>query len=119
MLFIAALVQDQGAVGERGTVLTLVGADEAERSPASPRPSAVTLHPSRGRRTNSARPPVTTESSTMPTAAGVGEPARRDERVCARHPRLKFSQEGGRLLGELAKAIPRSARRPRWAPAAP
>ena len=28
------------------------------------------------------------------------------ERVRSRHPRLRFSQEGGRLLGEQARAIP-------------
>lgn len=34
---------------------------------------------------------------------------RRDaiDRVRARHPRLRFSQEGGRLLGRQARAIPR------------
>lgn len=109
-LFVAAVLHDQGAVETTGRCFTLVGAAEAERLAGEAAAEAVTLHlnprvpPSQGAEAHLLHDGVLLDA--------VGLRAwelRREaiERVRARHPRLRFSQEGGRVLGAQARAVPR------------
>jgi hypothetical protein len=122
LLFVATMFHDAGALevdrSDGGRCFTLKGAAGAQsqlvaagwdpqRSAAAA--EAITLH---------LNPTVPVEQGpeahlmhdgVLLDAVGLRAwELRRDgiERVRARHPRLRFSQEGGRLLGEQARAIP-------------
>ena len=110
VVFIAAMLHDHGAVETTGRCFTLTGADEAERLGGPVAAEAITLHvnprvdPDQGAEVHLLHDGVLLDC--------VGVRAwelRREaiERVRARHPRLRFSQEGRRLLTEQGKAVPR------------
>jgi len=123
LLFVATMFHDQGALevdrSDGGRCFTLRGAADAEshgaaagwpaeRSAAAA--EAITLH---------LNPSVSLErgpeahlmhDGVLLDAVGLRAwQIRKDaiERVRSHHPRLRFSQEGGRLLGQQARAIPR------------
>lgn len=123
LLFVATMFHDAGALevdrSDGGRCFTLKGAADAEshgaaagwaaeRSAAAA--EAITLH---------INPAVSLErgpeahlmhDGVLLDAVGLRAwQIRKDaiERVRSRHPRLHFSQEGGRLLAEQARAIPR------------
>ena len=119
LLFVAVMFHDQGVAEPEGRCFTLRGAEEAEshlaragRPPAdcAAGAEAITLHlnpavaPEQGAEAHLLHDGVLLD--------GVGLRAwelRREgiERVRARYPRLRFSQDGGRLLSQQARAIPR------------
>lgn len=109
-LFVAAVLHDHGIMQTTDRCFTLVGAEEAERLGGPTAAEAVTLHinpnvpPEQGPEAHLLHDGVLLDI--------VGLRAwelRREaiERVRARHPRLRFSQEAGRLLAEQGRAIPR------------
>jgi hypothetical protein len=108
-LFVATVLHDQGAVATTGGCFTLTGAEEAERLAGEAAAEAVTLHinpavgPEQGVEAH-----LLHDGVLLDVVGARAWELRRDaiERVRARHPRLRFSQEAGRLLGQQAKAIP-------------
>ena len=109
LLFVATMFHDAGAMepdrSAGGRCFTLKGAADAESHLAGAgwepdrcvaAAEAITLH---------LNPAVPLELDAVGLRAWE---LRKDaiERVRARHPRLRFSQDGGRLLGEQARAIP-------------
>ena len=110
VLFVAAALHDQGAVRTAGRCFTLAGAEEAERLSGAAAAEAVTLHLNPSVDPGQGAEAHLLHDGVLLDAVGLRAwELRREaiERVRARHPRLRFSQEGGRLLGEQAKAIPR------------
>jgi HD domain-containing protein len=109
-LFVAAVLHDHGVVETTDRCFTLAGAEEAERLGGATAAEAVTLHinpnvpPEQGPEAHLLHDGVLLDI--------VGLRAwelRRDaiESVRARHPRLRFTQEAGRLLSEQAGALPK------------
>ena len=108
-LFVAAMLHDQGVAEPTGRCFTLAGAEVAERLSGETAAEAITLH------LNPSVPPEqSAEAHLLHDAVlldAVGLRAwelRREaiDRVRAKHPRLRFSQDGGKLLQQQAKAIP-------------
>jgi hypothetical protein len=110
VLFVAAVLHDQGAVETTGRCFTLAGAEVAERLAGAAAAEAVTMHlnpsvsPEQGAEAHLLHDGVLLDAVGLRAWELKREAI---ERVRARHPRLRFSQEGGRLLGEQARAIPR------------
>lgn len=109
VLFVAAMLHDQGVVATTGRCFTLAGAEVAERLAGHTAAEAITLH------LNPSVPPQQSPEAhllhdgVLLDAVGLRAwELRREaiERVRAKHPRLRFSQDGGRLLREQARAIP-------------
>jgi hypothetical protein len=110
VLFVATMLHDQGVLEPTGGCFTLRGADEAERIAGTAAAEAITLH------LNPAVPlEQGAEAHLMHDGVlldGVGLRAWELKReaialVRARHPRLRFTAESRRILGEQGRAIPR------------
>jgi hypothetical protein len=110
VLFVATMFHDHGVLEPTGRCFTLRGADEAEQVAGVVAAEAITLH------LNPAVPlEQGAEAHLMHDGVlldGVGLRAwelKREaiERVRAAHPRLRFTQESGPILGAQARAIPR------------
>jgi hypothetical protein len=109
VLFVAAMLHDQGVAEPTGRCFTLAGAEVAERLAGKTAAEAITLH------LNPSVPQQSPEAHLLHDGVlldAVGLRAwelKREaiERVRAKHPRLRFSQDGARLLQAQARAIPR------------
>jgi hypothetical protein len=109
-LFVAAVLHDHGIVETSGRCFTLVGAEEAERLGGATAAEAVTLHINPNVPPGQSPEAHLLHDGVLLDIVGLRAwELRREaiERVRARHPRLGFSQEAGRLLSEQARAIPR------------
>jgi hypothetical protein len=122
VMFVATMFHDAGAMevdtGDGGRCFTLKGAQVAESHgaaagwPASrcaAAAEAVTLHLNPAVPVERGAEAHLMHEGVLLDAVGLRAwDLRREaiERVRARHPRLRFSQEGGRLLGDQAKGIP-------------
>jgi hypothetical protein len=110
VLFVAAMLHDHGAVTTTGRCFTLTGAEEAERLAGPVAAEAITLHINPRVDPDHGAEQHLLHDGVLLDCVGVRAwELRREtiERVRARHPRLRFSQEGRRLLTEQGKAIPR------------
>jgi hypothetical protein len=122
LLFVATMFHDAGALevdrSDGGRCFTLKGAADAEshgaaagwpaeRSAAAA--EAITLHINPAVPLKRGPEAHLMHDGVLLDAVGLRAwHVRKDaiERVRSRHPRLRFSQEGGRLLGDQARAIP-------------
>jgi hypothetical protein len=123
LLFVATMFHDAGALAvdhsDGGRCFTLKGAADAEAHGAAagwPAAScaaaaeAITLHINPAVPLERGPEAHLMHDGVLLDAVGLRAwDVRKDaiERVRSRHPRLRFSQEGGRLLGEQARAMPR------------
>ena len=124
LLFVATMFHDAGAMEpdqtDGGRCFTLKGAGEAEAHLAAAgwpvercatAAEAITLHlnPAVSAQEHGPEAHLMHDGVLLDAVGLRAWELRRDaiERVRARHPRLRFSQEGGRLLGAQARAIPR------------
>jgi hypothetical protein len=123
LLFVSTMFHDAGAlepdVSDGGRCFTLKGAAAAEAhvaaagwpaGRAAAAAEAITLHLNPSVPVAQGPEAHLMHDGVLLDAVGLRAwELRKDalERVRARHPRLRFSQEGGRLLGEQARAIPR------------
>jgi hypothetical protein len=109
-MFVAAVLHDQGAVETTSRCFTLAGADEAERLGGPSAAEAITLHINPNVPPEQGPEAHLLHDGVLLDAVGLRAwELRRDaiERVRARHPRLRFSQEASRLLSEQARALPK------------
>ena len=123
LLFVATMFHDAGALepdrSDGGRCFTLKGAADAESHAATAgwpaercaaAAEAITLHLNPSVPLERGPEAHLMHDGVLLDAVGLRAwELRRDaiERVRSRHPRLRFSQEGGRLLAEQARAIPR------------
>jgi hypothetical protein len=123
LLFVATMFHDAGVLGpdwsDGGRCFTLKGAADAQSHLAAAgwpagrceaAAEAITLHLNPSVRVEHGPEAHLMHDGVLLDAVGLRAwQLRRDaiERVRSRHPRLRFSQEGGRLLAQQARAIPR------------
>jgi hypothetical protein len=123
LLFVATMFHDAGALeadrSDGGRCFTLKGAADAESHLATAgwtaehsaaAAEAITLHLNPSVPLERGPEAHLMHDGVLLDAVGLRAwHVRKDalERVRARHPRLRFSQEGGRLLSQQARAIPR------------
>jgi hypothetical protein len=122
VLFVATMFHDAGALAvdrtDGGRCFTLKGAADAESHGASAgwpadrcaaAAEAITLHINPSVPLEHGREAHLMHDGVLLDAVGLRAwQIRKDaiQRIRARHPRLRFSQEGGRLLSEQARVIP-------------
>jgi HD domain-containing protein len=109
LLYVAAVLHDQGAVETTDRCFTLAGAEEAERLGGASAAEAITLHINPNVPPDQGPEAHLLHDGVLLDAVGLRAwELRREaiERVRAQYPRLRFSQEAARLLSAQARAIP-------------
>ena len=110
LLFVATMLHDQGVLEPADRCFTLRGADEAEEIAGAVAAEAITLHLNAAVSVEQGAEAHLLHDAVLLDAVGLHAwKLKREaiERVRARHPRLKFTQESGPILGAQARAIPR------------
>lgn len=110
LLFAAAMFHDQGVLEATDRCFTLRGADEAEQMAGAVAAEAITLHLNPAVSVGQGAEAHLLHDAVLLDAVGLHAWKLKREaidRVRARHPRLRFTQESVPILGAQARAIPR------------